>query len=160
MPRFSPFIEAIYFFDVNTKYTSPSVFKTSGFSRVKILMFSTHEMKYIWYLPKKVVFLFLFNFYIILFIGYMQCITHWKRRCRKCKNETFCKPKYFWYQNIPHVLDQNLPFSITNNKVMGVWSSEVKCIKWMENSEVLHSENIGWLFHFNFICFYIHWLNC
>ena len=53
MPRFSPFVEAIYFFDVNTKNISSSVLKTAGFSRVKILMFSTQEMKYIWYLPKK-----------------------------------------------------------------------------------------------------------
>ena len=35
----------------------------------------------------------------------------------------------------------------TNKKVMGVWSSDVKCIKWMEKSEVIqkhYRENIGW----------------
>ena len=41
-------IEDIYFFEVNTKYISSSVLNTSEFSRVKILMRSTHEMKYIW----------------------------------------------------------------------------------------------------------------
>ena len=37
--------------------------------------------------------------------------------------------------------------SFTNEKVLGVWSSEVKCIKWMEKSEVIqkhNGENIGW----------------
>ena len=28
-------------------------------------------------------------------------------------------------------------FSFTNKKVIGILSSEVKCIKWMENSEVI-----------------------
>ena len=28
-------------------------------------------------------------------------------------------------------------FSFTNTNVVGVWSSEVKCIKWMEKSEVI-----------------------
>ena len=28
-------------------------------------------------------------------------------------------------------------FSFTNKKAMDVWSSEVKCIKWMEKSEVI-----------------------
>ena len=49
-------IEAICFFEVNTKYISSSELKTSGrqhqnfhkcAARVKILTFSTHEMKYI-----------------------------------------------------------------------------------------------------------------
>ena len=45
------YIEDIYFSEVNTKYISSSV--------LKILMLSTHEMKYIWYLPeKKVIFFF------------------------------------------------------------------------------------------------------
>ena len=56
-------IEDIYFFEVNTKYISSSVLKTSEFhecaARMKILMFSTHEMKYTWYLLKKVNFLFI-----------------------------------------------------------------------------------------------------
>ena len=42
-------------FTVNTKYISSSV--------LKILMFSTHEMKYIWYLPKKGNFLFISYFF-------------------------------------------------------------------------------------------------
>ena len=51
-------IEDIYFFEVNTKYISSSaVEKISIFhecvARVKMLIFSPHEMKYIWYLPKK-----------------------------------------------------------------------------------------------------------
>ena len=35
------------------------------------MMFSTHEMKYIRYLPKRSK----FSFYFILFIGYLQCLT-------------------------------------------------------------------------------------
>ena len=49
------YIEDIYFFEVNTKYISSSV--------LKILMFSTHKMKYIWYLQKEKK----FSFYFILF---------------------------------------------------------------------------------------------
>ena len=65
------YIEDIYFFEVNTKYISSSAVKKSVFftsassavkkiiifheciARVKMLIFSPHEMKYIWYLPKK-----------------------------------------------------------------------------------------------------------
>ena len=32
-------------------------------ARVKILMFSTHEMKYILYLPEKILFFFFYTFY-------------------------------------------------------------------------------------------------
>ena len=64
------YIEDIYFFEVNTKYISSNALKISVISRVhstseiadirvKLLIFSTHEMKYIWYLPKKVNFLFI-----------------------------------------------------------------------------------------------------
>ena len=38
-------------------------------------------------------------------------------------------------------------FLFTNKKVIGVWTFEVTCIKWMEKSEVIqkrYSENIGW----------------
>ena len=57
-------IEDIYFFEVNTKYISSSAVKKISIfhecvARVKILIFSPHEMKYIWYLPKKVNFLFI-----------------------------------------------------------------------------------------------------
>ena len=52
------YIEDIYFFEVNTKYIlSSAVKKISIFhecvARVKMLIFSPQEMKYIWYLPKK-----------------------------------------------------------------------------------------------------------
>ena len=53
------YIEDIYFFEVNTKYISSSELKTSEFSRVKIPMFSTHEMKYFGIYQKKVNFLFM-----------------------------------------------------------------------------------------------------
>ena len=49
-------IEDIYFFEVNTKYISSSAVKKISIfhecvARVKMLIFSPHEMKYIWYLP-------------------------------------------------------------------------------------------------------------
>ena len=58
-------IEDICFFEVNTKYISSSAVKKISIfhecvARVKMLIFSPHEMKYIWYLPKKVNFLFIF----------------------------------------------------------------------------------------------------
>ena len=51
-------------FEVNTKYISSSAVKKISIlyecvARVKMLIFSPHEMKYIWYLPKKVNFLFI-----------------------------------------------------------------------------------------------------
>ena len=58
------------FFEVNTKYTSSNVLKISIISGVhstqecvagvKSLIFSTHLMKYLWYLPK-VNFIFIFS---------------------------------------------------------------------------------------------------
>ena len=49
--------EDIYFFEVNTNYISSGVKKISTFhervARVKMLIFSQHEMKYIQYLTKK-----------------------------------------------------------------------------------------------------------
>ena len=50
------YIEDIYFFEVNTKYISSSAVKKISIfhecvARVKILIFSPHEMKYILYLP-------------------------------------------------------------------------------------------------------------
>ena len=69
------YIEDIYFFEVNTKYISSSgVKKISIFhecvARVKMLIFSPHEMKYIWYLPKKSKFSFYFifnsSFYLVV----------------------------------------------------------------------------------------------
>ena len=50
------YIEDIYFFQVNTKYISSSAVKTISIfhecvARVKMLIFSPHEMKYILYLP-------------------------------------------------------------------------------------------------------------
>ena len=57
-------IEDIYFFEVNTKYISSSAVKKISIfyecaARVKMLIFSPQEMKYIWYFPKKVNFLFI-----------------------------------------------------------------------------------------------------
>ena len=61
------YIKDIYIFEVNTKYISSSVLKTSELSRVsstsEIRMFTTHEMKYIWYFPRKST--FSFNLYFI-----------------------------------------------------------------------------------------------
>ena len=51
------YIEDIYFFEVNTKYISSNALNISN---LKLLIFSTHEMKYIWYLPKKGKFSFYF----------------------------------------------------------------------------------------------------
>ena len=52
----SQYIEDIYFFEVNTKYISSSAVKKISIfhecvARVKMLIFSPHEMKYILYLP-------------------------------------------------------------------------------------------------------------
>ena len=59
-------IEDIYIFDVNTKYISLSVLKTSEFhecaAQMKISMFSTHEITYIWYLLKKEIFFLFYTF--------------------------------------------------------------------------------------------------
>ena len=41
------------FISVNSKYIKSRKVKTSKFSLMKILMFSTHSMKYIWYSPQK-----------------------------------------------------------------------------------------------------------
>ena len=65
--RIIEYIEDIYFFVVNTKYISSSAVKKISIfhecvARVKMLIFSPHEMKYIWYLPKKSK----FSFYFIL----------------------------------------------------------------------------------------------
>ena len=59
------YIEDIYFFEVNTKYISSSAVKTISIfhecvAQVKMLIFSPHEMKNIWYLPKKSKFSFIF----------------------------------------------------------------------------------------------------
>ena len=48
--------EDIYFFEVNTKYISSSAVKKISIfhecvARVKMLIFTAHEMKYILYLP-------------------------------------------------------------------------------------------------------------
>ena len=61
------YIEDIYFLGVNTKYISWSAVKKSVFfhecaARVKMLIFSPNEMKYIWYSPPKNK----FSFYFIL----------------------------------------------------------------------------------------------
>ena len=58
------YIEDICFFEVNAKYISSSELKTS---ELKLFMFSTHEMKYIWYSPKKSKFSFYFIQYTDIF---------------------------------------------------------------------------------------------
>ena len=59
-------IEAIYFFEVNTKYISSSAVKIQYFyecvTRVKMLLLSPYEIKHIGYLSKKGN----FSFYFIL----------------------------------------------------------------------------------------------
>ena len=42
-----------FFFSVNTKNISSHVLKKSSISLVKMLIFSTHSMEYIWYSPQK-----------------------------------------------------------------------------------------------------------
>ena len=69
-------IEDIYFFEVNTKYISSSVLKTSEFSRVRSMsenpvVFNSRDEIYLVFTGKSK-----FSFYFILFIGYMQCLTH------------------------------------------------------------------------------------
>ena len=63
------YIEDIYFLEVNTKYMSSNVLKISAFSRMRstseIDNIFKHEMKYVWYLPKKKK--SKFSFYFILF---------------------------------------------------------------------------------------------
>ena len=74
----TPYIEDIYFFEVNTKYISPSELKTSKFSRVRRtsenLDVSSHEMKYIWYLPIKSKFSFYFIQYTGIFLFTKQAV--------------------------------------------------------------------------------------
>ena len=68
----------------------------------------------------------------------MHCLTHWSWRCWKCKNEkvqligTKCSSCYNQENACPHLM-----FLFTNKKVIGVWTFEVSCIKWMEKSEVV-----------------------
>ena len=61
------YIEDIYFFEVNTKYISLSVLKTSKFSRVCSMSENSDvfnsDMKYILYLQKIVNFLFILYFF-------------------------------------------------------------------------------------------------
>ena len=48
-------------------------------------------------------------------------------------------------------------FLFTNKKVIGIWTFEVSCIKWMEKSEVIqkrYSENIGWYLVIDIISFH------
>ena len=61
---------------VNNKYISSSVLKTSDFLTMRSTSensdVSTQGMKRNWHLPNKSK----FSFYFILFLGYMQCLTH------------------------------------------------------------------------------------
>ena len=66
----------IYLFEVNTKYISSSVLRTSESSRVR----STSENSYVFNSRDEICLVFTerskFSFYFILFIGFMQCLTH------------------------------------------------------------------------------------
>ena len=62
------YIENIYFFEVNTKYTSSSVLKTSDFSRVHSIrenpdVFNSGDEIYIWYLQENFLFFLFYTFY-------------------------------------------------------------------------------------------------
>ena len=77
-------------------------------------------MKYIWYLLK----IFLFYTFYKLHAGGAE----------NAKTKNYSKPKKFWYKNICHILTKKMHthtwFLFINKKVIGIWSSEVKCIKW------------------------------
>ena len=81
----------IYFFEVNTKYISSSAVKKISIfheciAQVKMLIFSQHEIKYIWYLPKKIIFSLFYTkrkyrnhnltFYLVVshLIWLLQCV--------------------------------------------------------------------------------------
>ena len=62
------YIEDIYFFEVNTKYISSSVLKTSEFSRVRSTsgnsdVFNSRDEIYLVFTEKKVNFLFNLSFF-------------------------------------------------------------------------------------------------
>ena len=62
------YIEDIYFFEVNTKYISSSVLKTSEFSRVHSMVeksdvFNSLDEIYLVFTEKKVIFIFILYFF-------------------------------------------------------------------------------------------------
>ena len=61
-------IEDIYFFEVNTKYISSSVEIIRIFTSADV--FNSRDEIYLVLTEKSD-----FSFYLILFIGYMQCLT-------------------------------------------------------------------------------------
>ena len=70
------YIEDIYFLEVNTKYILSSLLKISEISRVRSTsaiseVFNSRDEIYLVFTEKSK-----FSFYFILFIGYMQCLTH------------------------------------------------------------------------------------
>ena len=98
------YIENIYFFEVNTKYISSSAVKKISIfqecvARVKMLIFSPREMKYIWYLLKKVNFLLILysteiqkaqpNFFLVRFDFFSVFIGY----------KIGCKHRHFAFQN-------------------------------------------------------------
>ena len=75
------------FFEVNTKYISSSVLKTSDFSRVLIMsenydVFDSRD-EIFWYLPKNSK----FSFSFILFIGYMEFLITAKGGAENAKTK-------------------------------------------------------------------------
>ena len=87
------YIEDIYFFDVNTKYISSRVLKTSDFSRVR----STSEKSDVFNsqdLPKK-------KNLFLLYFSWATCNVSLKKKVLKMQErKNLSKLKYFWYQNI------------------------------------------------------------
>ena len=71
-------------------------------------------------------------------ISYMHCLTHWSGMCWKCRIE---KIQLIWIILVPKRSSEDayphLMFLSKNKKVIGVWTFEVSCIKWMEKSEVI-----------------------
>ena len=68
----------------------------------------------------------------------MQCLTHWKIQKTK---KRIANPNNFSTKIFDTFLLRKciptLDVFVRKQELMGVWSSEVKCIKWMEKSEVI-----------------------
>ena len=97
-----------YFWGEYQKYFISCVEKNQNFHEcalVKILMCSTYEMKYIWYLPQKSKFLF----YFIHFIDTCNVSPIENGGAENAKTKNFSQPKQFWYQDICHVLTKKMP---------------------------------------------------
>ena len=89
------YIKDIYFLEVNTKYISSSVLKTSEVSRVR----STRENSDVFNSRDKICLVFTekskFSFYFILLIGYLQYLTHCKTITENAKRTFLANPNNF-----------------------------------------------------------------